>query len=199
METMYRSNESVSSQRNGRRANAAVRVSRALSARLALALLPVSALMALSPAAQAVTATTTFQVTASVVKACLVTTPPTLGFGTYDPNSSTPLTSTTTFNVTCTSGTAYSIGMSAGTGAGATVTSRKMTSASAAVGSNTLTYGLYKDASFTTNWDNSVSATGYSGNGAAQPLTVYGRIPVNQYSAAPATDYADTITLTLTY
>lgn len=179
---MYRSNESVSRQHN-----------RTWAAVMACALL------ALAPAAHAVTATTTFQVTASVVKACLVTTPSTLGFGTYDPNSATPLTSTTTFNVTCTSGTAYSIGMSAGAGTGATVTGRKMTSASAAVGSNTLTYGLYKDAAFTTNWDNSVSATGYSGNGAIQPLTIYGRIPVNQYTAAPANDYADTITLTLTY
>ncbi|MGA0571373.1 spore coat U domain-containing protein [Variovorax sp. VNK109] len=166
---------------------------------LKAAFLSAGVLLACAPAAHAVTATTTFQVTASVVKACLVTTPPTLGFGTYDPNSSTPLNSTTTFYVTCTSGTPYSIGMSPGVSSGASVTTRRMTSASAAAGSNTLSYGLYKDAAHTVNWDNSTAATGYSGNGTAQPLTVYGQIPVNQYTAAPATDYTDTITLTLTY
>ncbi|RZI93994.1 MAG: SCPU domain-containing protein [Rubrivivax sp.] len=136
---------------------------------------------------------------ASVIKACLVTTPPTLGFGTYDPNSATPLANTTTFNVTCTSGTTYSIGMNPGVGSGSSVTNRRMTSSSAAAGSNTLSYGLFKDAAHTVNWDNSISATGYTGNGAVQALTVYGQIPVNQYNAAPATDYSDTITLTLTY
>lgn len=177
---------------------------RSIRAALARALrtLPLAAAAAslvLAPAAHAVTATTTFQVTASVVKACLVTTPATLSFGAYDPNAATPLASTTTFNVTCTAGTAYSIGMSPGVGSGATVTSRRMTSASAAAGSNTLSYGLFKDAAHTVNWDNSASATGYTGNGSAQPLTVYGQIPSNQYNAAPATDYSDTITLTLTY
>ena len=186
---MNRSNTSVSTQARGSF------ISRALK----VAVLPAAALLAFAPGANAVTATTTFQVTASVIKACLVTTPPTLGFGTYDPNSATPLANTTTFNVTCTSGTTYSIGMNAGIGSGASVTNRRMTSASAAAGSNTLSYGLFKDAAHTVNWDNSISATGYTGNGAVQALTVYGQIPVNQYNAAPATDYSDTITLTLTY
>jgi len=192
---MNRNNQTVSTQ-----SSAAVlgRKSRFIARGLVAVLLPVSALLATAPA-QAVTATTTFQVTASVIKACLVSTPATLGFGSYDPNASTPLNSTTVFNVTCTAGTSYSVGMSAGSGSGSTVTTRKMTSASAAAGNNTLSYGLYKDAARTVNWDNSVSATGYTGNGAAQSLTVYGQVPVNQYTAAPATDYADTITLTLTY
>ncbi|MET3493384.1 Csu type fimbrial protein [Variovorax boronicumulans] len=160
---------------------------------------PASVLLALAPAANAVTVTTTFQVTATVLNACLLSTPPTLAFGTYDPASATPLAGTTTFNVTCTFGTPYSIGLSAGASAGATVDNRAMTSPTAPAGNNTLLYGLYKESTYSTNWDNSVSGTGYTGNGVLQPLTVYGQIPINQYTAAAATDYADTITLTLTY
>lgn len=165
-------------------------------ARLAL---PASVLLALAPAANAVTVTTTFQVTATVLKACLLSTPPTLAFGTYDPASATPLPGTTTFNVTCTFGTPYSIGLSAGASVGGSITNRAMTSPTAAAGNNLLRYELYKESTYTTNWDNSVAGTGYTGNGVLQPLTVYGRIPINQYTAAAATDYADTITLTLTY
>lgn len=145
------------------------------------------------------TATAFFQVTATVLSACAVTTPGTLAFGSYTPSSGTATNGSTSFSVTCTTGTPYSLGMSAGAGSGATVTSRKMTSATASAGNNTLNYGLFKDNAYSVNWDNSTSATGYVGAGSAQNYTVYGHIPAGQYSAAPATDYVDTITLTLTY
>ncbi|KIQ36196.1 hypothetical protein RT97_01890 [Variovorax paradoxus] len=164
--------------------------------------LPASALLAplaLIQPAHAVTATTTFQVTATVLKACLMTTPATLAFGNYDPAAATALSGTTTFSVTCTFGTPYSLGLNAGTSAGATVTTRAMTSPTAAAGNNKLSYGLFKESTHTTNWDNSTSATGYTGTGLPQTQTVYGQIPTAQYTAAAATDYADTITLTLTY
>jgi len=149
--------------------------------------------------AQAATATATFQVTATVLKACLVTTPATLAFGSYTPSTGTAATATTAFNVTCTFDTTYSVGLSAGASTGATVTTRKMTSPTAPAGNNTLAYGLFKDSGYLTNWDNSTTGTGYTGNGLPQPYTIYGSIPISQYAAAPATDYADTITLTLTY
>lgn len=161
--------------------------------------LPACALLALVPSAQAVTATTTFQVTATVLKACLLSTPATLAFGTYDPAAATPLDGSTAFNVTCTFGTTYSIGLNPGNSAGASVTTRAMTSPTAGAGNNKLSYGLFKEAARTTNWDNSTLATGYTGNGLLQALTIYGRIPVGQYTAAPGTDYADIVTLTLTY
>lgn len=150
-----------------------------------------------SPAVPALTATTTFNVTATVLKACAMSTPGTLAFGTYVPAGGN--TATTSFTVTCTFGTPYSVGLSPGTAVGATVTARAMTSASASAGNNTLNYGLYKDVALGTNWDNSASGTGYTGNGAAQTLTIYGAIPAGQYGAAPASDYLDTITVTLTY
>ncbi|QOF77501.1 spore coat protein U domain-containing protein [Variovorax sp. 38R] len=163
---------------------------------LARTVLPVGALLALAPSAQAASATTTFQVTATVLKACLMSTPATLAFGPYDPASATALAGTTSLNVTCTFGTPYSIGLSAG---GGTVTNRLMTSTLAAAGNNTLNYGLFKDSAHLNNWDDSIAGTGYVGNGVIQPQTIYGLIPTAQYAAAPATDYSDTITVTLTY
>lgn len=163
---------------------------------LARAVLPVGALLTLAPSAQAASATTTFQVTATVLKACLMSTPATLAFGPYDPAAATALAATTSLNVTCTFGTAYSLGLSAG---GGTVANRLMTSISAAAGNNTLNYGLFKDSGHLTPWDNSVSGTGYTGSGLPQTQTIYGQIPTAQYAAAPATDYSDTITVTLTY
>lgn len=151
------------------------------------------------PAAQAATATASFQVTATVLSACVVTTPITLALGIYNPSTATALVGTTAFTVICSIGTPYSLGMSAGLHTGATVTTRKMTSPTATAGSNLLAYSLFKDAGLSTNWDNSTSAIGYSGTGLSQLYTIYGSIPANQYGATAAIDYVDTITLTLTY
>jgi spore coat protein U-like protein len=58
---------------------------------------------------------------------------------------------------------------------------------------------LYSDALRTLNWGNtSASWVSGTGTGAAQTLTVYGLIPL-QTTPAPATDYADTVTITVTY
>ncbi|QFZ83597.1 spore coat protein [Variovorax paradoxus] len=168
---------------------------RSLLRTLARTVLPVGALLTLAPSALAVTTTTTFQVTATVLKACLMTTPATLAFGSYDPSAAS-LNGTTSLNVTCTFGTPYSIGLSAG---GGTVANRLMTSGSSAAGNNTLGYGLFKDSGHLTNWDDSIAGTGYTGSGLPQTQTIYGQIPTGQYAAAPATDYTDTITVSLTY
>ena len=144
-------------------------------------------------------ATATFQVTATVVKACVMTTPATLAFGSYNPSNPTALGANSTFTVICTYGTPYSLGMSAGISAGASITKRSMTSPTAASTNNLLGYGLFKDSGYGTNWDNSVTGTGYLATGLLQTYTIYGAIPIGQYTAAPATDYADTVTLTLTY
>jgi len=132
-----------------------------------------------------------------VLKACVVSTPPTLAFGPY--SAAAAATSTTSFNVTCTVGTPYSVGLNAGNGSGASVTNRLMTSPTAGAGSNLLAYGLFKDLGYSINWDDSSSGTGLSGNGLVQPYTVYGRVAAGQYTAAPAADYVDTIVLTVTY
>lgn len=147
----------------------------------------------------AASATSAFQVTATVLKACAVVGPGALAFGGYAPSSATPLAGSTSFTVLCTYGTPYSVGLDAGLSSGATLTTRKMTSTTASAGNNLLNYGLFKESTFATNWDNSVSGTGYVANGVVQSYTIYGQIPAGQYGAGPAVDYADTVTLTLTY
>jgi spore coat protein U-like protein len=144
----------------------------------------------------AATTTTTFGVSATVVDSCSVSASA-LGFGNVDPVSlaSTAVDATTTIDVTCANGTAYDVGLDAGTATGATVTTRQMTS-----GANTLDYALYSDTGRTTNWGETVSTdtvTG-TGDGTAQTLTVYARIPSGQ-GTVPTGAYSDTITVTVTY
>jgi spore coat protein U domain-containing protein, fimbrial subunit CupE1/2/3/6 len=135
------------------------------------------------------TATAQFSVTATIVKNCTVSAT-NLAFGNY---TGALNSSTSTVSVTCTSTTPYTVGLSAGLATGATVTSRSMQN-----GSALLHYSLYSNSGHTTNWGNSsgswVSGTG---NGAAQPLTVYGQIPAAQY-VKPGS-YTDTITVSVTY
>lgn len=143
--------------------------------------------------AHAATDTDTFQVTATVVASCDVDAAD-LGFGNYDPVSATPQDATGSMVVRCTNGTGYTIAMNAGAGSGATVASRHMTS-----GGNALTYSLYRDAARNTVWgeNTGVNTVAGTGNGAAQNLTIYARIPAQQ--TAPAGAYTDTVTVTLTY
>lgn len=141
--------------------------------------------------ASAATATTTFQVTATVQATCLINANP-LAFGTY---TGTQADATSTLSVTCTNTTPYNVGLDAGTATGATVTTRRMTGPSAAL----LNYALFSDSARTVTWGNTVgtnTVTG-TGNGNAQTLTVYGRVAAGQFVAPGA--YADTITATITF
>lgn len=144
----------------------------------------------------AATTTTTFGVSATVVDSCSVSATA-LGFGNVDPVSlaSTAVDATTTVDVTCANGTTYDVGLDAGTASGATVTTRQMTS-----GANTMNYALYSDSGRTTNWGNTVGTdtVAGTGDGTAQSLTVYGRIPSGQ-GTVPTGAYSDTITVTVTY
>lgn len=158
--------------------------------------LMLAAMTALAPAsATADTATDTFQVTATVLGSCAVSATD-LAFGDYTPTSGTPLDQTSTVTVTCTTGTTYDVGLNAGLNDdGNGVTGRRMVYAS----TNFLGYALYSDSSRTTNWGNTVDTDTIdgTGSGSAQQLTVYGRVPINQYVTVG--NYADTITVTVTY
>ncbi|MGA2906346.1 MAG: spore coat U domain-containing protein [Terracidiphilus sp.] len=136
------------------------------------------------------TVTAQFSVTATIVKDCTVSAT-NLPFGNY---TGAVKTATTRVSVTCTSGTAYTVGLSAGLATGATVTTRQMQN-----GSTLLNYGLFTDSGHTTNWGNT-SATNWvsgTGSGSAQAITVYGQIPAAQY-VKPGS-YTDTITVSVTY
>jgi spore coat protein U-like protein len=136
------------------------------------------------------TASTTITVTATVAKDCGVSATA-LAFGNY---TGTVNNSTSTITVTCTNTTTYTVGLSAGLASGATVTTRKMQ-----YGTFLLPYAMYSNSGRTTNWGNTAATNWVSGtgSGAAQALTVYGRIAANLF-VNPGT-YTDTITATVTY
>jgi len=147
--------------------------------------------------ALAATATATFQVTANVATQCTVTAAD-LAFGTVDPLGGN-VDQTTTVTVRCTKNTAYTVGLNAGTTAGATLAQRLM-----ANGSDTMNYNLYTDAARTTVWGNSAAApTWVSGTGAGmgtpQALTVYGRVPSGQTNLAVGSFVETAVTVTVTY
>ena len=158
-----------------------------------LAALAVSLVFASGGAAFAATATTTMTVQVTITATCTINSTSTLNFGSQGVLSAN-VDQTSTIQVTCTNTTPYNIGLDAGTGAGATVAVRKMTSSGA-----TVNYSLYSDSGYTTVWGNTVSTdtVAGTGNGAAQNYTVYGRIPA-QTTPAPG-NYSDTITVTVTY
>jgi spore coat protein U-like protein len=141
-----------------------------------------------TPAAAA-TATNTFAVTATVQATCTIAANP-LAFGTY---TGVLIHVNTTVSATCTNTTPYNIGLSAGL-TGASVTTRVMTQSA-----NTLAYSLFRDAAWTLNWGVTVSTdtVAGTGNGAAQPITVYGQIAAGLYVTPGA--YTDTITATVTF
>ncbi len=154
-----------------------------------VAILPLAPLLA-----SAGSTSTTFGVSTTIAGVCVVSTASSgLSFGTYDPTSASDTVANTTFKVECSTGLAYTIGLSPG-GSG-TDTARTMSS-----GSNHLNYGLYANSGLSTNWGASTGTVTGTGTGLTteQTITVYGKIPKNQYTA-PIGAYADSITATVTY
>lgn len=130
-----------------------------------------------------------FTVTATVQSNCTLSTTA-LAFGSY---SGAILNATSAITVNCTKTTLYTIGLNAGTSSGATVTNRFMTGP----GGTLMSYSLFSDSARTINWGSTSNTVAGTGNGTAQPITVYGQIPSGQI-LTPGT-YTDTITATITY
>ena len=63
--------------------------------------------------------------------------------------------------------------------------------------SETVAYNLYSDANRTS--DLATTAISGSGSGSAQVIPIYGKVAADALAQAPAGDYADTVTLTVTY
>ena len=133
--------------------------------------------------------------TATVASSCKVTATD-LDFGAYDPLAAA-LDGTSTITATCTAQTPYTIGLDAGLKAGGTTT-RRMTGDDTAT--TLLSYELYSDTNRTAIWGAPGGTTTVEQSaltGGALNYTVYGRIPASQY--VPAANYADTVTVTVTY
>ena len=141
----------------------------------------------------AATTTSTFGVQIAIAASCTINSASTLNFGSQGVLIAN-VDQSSTLAVQCTNTTPYNIGLDAGTGSGATVAARKMTS-----GANAVTYSLYTDAGRTTVWGNTVGTdtVAATGSGSSQSYTVYGRV-APQATPAPGS-YSDTITVTVTY
>jgi spore coat protein U-like protein len=137
------------------------------------------------------TATTTFPVTVLIAGSCTISAT-NLAFGTY---TGAQINATSTVTTNCTDLLPFNIGLSAGNGSGATVTTRTMTGPGAA----TLRYSMFRDSGHTLNWGNTVGTDTVSatGTGSAVQFTVYGQLPAAQVTTQGA--YTDTIIATVTY
>lgn len=150
---------------------------------------------AATPASASSPVSSNLSVSATVNANCTVSTTP-LEFGDFDALTGSAVNGTGGVSVTCTNGTGWTAAASAGGGSGATFATRKLTS-----GSDTLNYSIFTDAARTTVWGDGSGGTGTigrTGTGAAQSVTVYGRIAAGQ-NTVPAGDYEDVVSVTITY
>lgn len=163
------------------------------------ALLTTAALFGVANGALAANpATTTFTVTATVLKNCTVTALP-LAFGVYTPGAGA-LAVNTTVSISCTLSTPFNTELTAGTTSGATIAQRLLSNGSG----NTLQYNLYTTSALSTPWGTTVGTNTVAGTGAGMDTpvvqTVYGQLvdsAANQ--AVPPGTYSDTITVNVAY
>ena len=162
---------------------------------LAVGLGAAAATAALGTAADAATATATMSVTLTIAATCTVVSASTLAFPTSGLLTAN-VDATSTITVLCTNTTPYTISLDKGVN-GTSVTARQMKGAAASPDS--VNYSLYRDASRTQNWGQTIGTDTVAGTGTGSNVgtTVYGRVPA-QTSAKPDS-YTDTITVTVTY
>jgi spore coat protein U-like protein len=145
-------------------------------------------------------ATTTFQVSATVLKNCTVAAT-NVAFGNYTPTAGA-VAANGTVSVKCTKNTAFTVSLDKGTTAGGAIAQRLMTDGAAG---DTLQYNLYTTSGFANVWGDgtgtSVTQGGTgAGLGTAVALTVYGSLPDNAANqAVPPNAYTDTVTVSVAY
>ena len=150
-----------------------------------------TASLLLSQAALAGTATQNFNVTATVVDACSLSSISNLGFGTY--SFTAPALGTTSVNVTCSLGSAYTLHVDDGL-YGSSASDRKMKHATAA---DTLSYTLSNTLGGATWGDTAGTGVAGTGLGIAVPTTIFGSVAASQ-TITPGS-YSDTLTMTVTF
>ena len=158
----------------------------------------VASLLATALAGPALAATDSVNMTiqARVPGVCRVANPTVLDFSDVDVLGAAT-DSSATFEWRCTRGTSASIEIDDGTSG--TPGSRAMSSATAG---EDLAYDLYQDSSRGTRWGTGTEGVDVVGTGMASPLpvTVYGRVESSDAeAAAPADDYTDQVTISVTW
>jgi spore coat protein U-like protein len=159
-----------------------------------IAVMSAAALSAAPSSFAAGSKTATFQVSLTVQADCSIAANP-LDFGStgvIDNN----LDQTTNVSVTCTKGTPYTVALDAGTTTGSDIGNRLLKGAANA---ETVKFNLYRDAAHTQVWGQTTGSdvVAGTGNGSAQPIIVYGRVPAQ---AVPSADtYTSTVTATVAF
>ena len=156
--------------------------------------------VAFSPAANAGTATTTMTVNATITGACTISASTILDFGPIVATNVAVTPGTGTLSVNCTTTLPYDISMDDGANtSGLGIHNRRMKDNAATP--NYLTYQIYTDVARSIVWGTVVGTDVLHGigNGAAQPLTVYGTVIVQTTPPANVVPYADTLTATITF
>jgi spore coat protein U-like protein len=158
----------------------------------ALALLAAPAI--LSGGAQAAqTLPTELGVSLEIVEACTVGDVVDISFGTQG-TLAAAVEAQGSVEVTCPSGTAYSIALDAGEGPAATTATRKMVMLG-----ESIDYSLYQDSNRTEVWGDVLGedTLDSTGTGDAQIHTIYAKVPIQ--STPPVGTYQDTVTLVVHY
>ena len=157
------------------------------------AVLVAAGLLIAAPPSMAAQTTTSFTVSTTVARSCLVSAT-NLSFGPYPAIATAPtLTATATITVTCQFGDTFSIFLNDGAnGAGA---QRRMARVPAPPAF--LNYNLFRDPAMTSPWSGFGARDGVDGvgSGLAQSFTVYGQLPGGQL--VPVGAYVDTVTVTV--
>jgi spore coat protein U-like protein len=129
-----------------------------------------------------------------------------ISFGTYVPSNASPINSTGTVSVTCSSGVlttvSYTIALNTGLNAGGSFANRRMKN-----GTSLLSYQIYTSAARTTVWGDGTGGTSTMSDsyactlacsGTKKSYNAYGQLPARQWTVAPGA-YTDTITVTVTF
>ncbi len=138
-----------------------------------------------------------FDVTITITSSCSIdtSTDGNVVFGSQASSATNIQVSSASIDVTCTQGTAYTVALNSG--ANADATSRRMIGQT--VNTNFVAYELYSD-TYTTLWGDDTTfgsvKGGLTGSGAIQNHSIYAQVPS---ASAPAQDYKDTVTATITW
>jgi spore coat protein U-like protein len=147
----------------------------------------------LAGAAHAETVTSVLGVSATIEPACSVALSP-VAFGSVAAGETAEASGSLT--VTCTNGTQWTASADAGSGAGASLASRRMSN-----GAHQLSYILYAGTDRSRPWGDGSGATstfGDTGTGDSQSFAIHGEILRNQHGL-PAGTYSDIVAVTITY
>ncbi|WP_244850755.1 spore coat U domain-containing protein [Caballeronia sp. SL2Y3] len=153
-----------------------------------------SAVLSVSPSLFAASKTATFQVTLTIQDDCSIAANP-LDFGSTGVIANN-IDQSTNVSVTCTTGTPYNVALDAGSPTGSTISARTLNNAA---NTGTVQYNLFRDSGRTQIWGQTVGSDTVSGvgNGSAQTISVFGRVPAQPTPAADT--YMSTVTATVVF